>query len=388
MIVIARGLGASALGVYVYAATVGALVYAVGSLSITPVVAREVARRPELVRAIASAALQLRIYVVLPLNVAAIALIALVLPMTGPTRLVTALLAVAVGLGFVTDVAFGLFQATTRFRVPLAITAVYKLATLTVTIAVISRGGNLIDIASVVVVLQVGQALLAIGLVARLITPIDWWPQPASWLRLAREASPLAAASLADTISNRADIVILGLLRPVSDVGLYSAAYNLYIGATVVVAAVQVALLPAFARSSEGTFAQLWRRSAITVCALGLVMGSLFVVLASGLIHVAYGSTLAAAAQPLRILGPAAAVFVTERLLLTTLISRGRQRYVLYAMIPSAVTNVVLNFALVPLYSYNGAAAATLGSELVVLLIAAFLVWSRVPLLRARTALQ
>ncbi len=386
VIVLARGLGADALGAYVYAATVGALVYALGSLSITPVVAREVARRPEDVRRLASAAIQLRTYLVLPLNVAAIALIAHVLPMTEQTRLVTVLLGVAVGLGFVTDVAFGLFQATSQFGVPLAITAAYKLATLGVATAVISRGGHIVDIASVVVALQVGQLLLALSLVRRLISPIDWWPRPATWFQLAAESSPLAIASLADTVSNRADIVILGLLRPVSDVGVYSAAYNLYIGATVAVAAIQVALLPAFARSLEETFPQLWRRSAMTVCALGILIGSLFVLFANGLVHLAYGSTLAAAAQPLRILGPAAAVYVTERLLLTTLISRGWQRGVLYATIPSAVTNVVLNFVTVPRYGYNGAAAATLGSELVTLFIAAVLVWWRVPSLRPRTA--
>jgi O-antigen/teichoic acid export membrane protein len=144
-------------------------------------------------------------------------------------------------------------------------------------------------------------------------------------------------------------------------------------------------LLPGFARSSEGEFPQLWRRAAIAVCALGILIGALFLLFPNGLVDLAYGSKLAAAAQPLRILGPAAAVYVTERLLLTTLISRGWQRGVLYAIIPSAATNVVLNFVTVPMYGYNGAAAATFGSELVTLLIAAFLVWWKVPSLRART---
>jgi O-antigen/teichoic acid export membrane protein len=388
VIVIARGLGANALGIYVYAATVGALIYALGSLSITQVLTREVARDPEQVRRLASAAIQLRAYLILPINVAAIALVALILPMTEQTRLVTVLLGVAVGLGFVTDVAFGLFQATGHFGSPLLITAVYKIATLTVAFALISRGGHVLDLAWAVVALQLGQTVLALSLVRRLVTLIDWWPQPTTWIRLATDSSPLAVSSLADTISNRADIVILGLLRPVSDVGIYSAAYNLYIGATVVVAAMQVALLPAFARSSEATFPQLWRRSAVTVCTVGALTGLLFLIFSGGLIHVAYGSTLAAAAQPLHILGPAAAVFVAERLLLTTLISRGWQRAVLYATIPGAVTNVVLNFATVPTYGYNGAAIATVGSELVVLLIAAFLAWRRVPALRASSAVQ
>jgi O-antigen/teichoic acid export membrane protein len=383
VIVIARGLGANALGAYVYAATVGALVYAIGSLSITQVVAREVARRPENVRDLASIAIQLRMYLVLPLNVAAIALIAQVLPMTGQTRLLTVLLGAAVGLGFVTDVTFGLFQATSEFRVPLAITGVYKVATLAGAIAVVLRGGHIVDVASLVVALQLGQLVLALILIRRRITPIDWRPRPLSWSRLAAESSPLAVASLADTVSNRADIVILGLLRPVTDVGIYGAAYNLYIGATVVGAAIQVALLPAFARSPEREFSQLWRRSAVAVIVLGILIGSLFFVFADAIVRLAYGGALAAAAQPLRILGPAALVYVTERLLLTTLISRGWQRGVLYATIPSALANVALNFATVPQLGYNGAAIATLGSELVTLFVASFLLWWRVPSMRA-----
>jgi O-antigen/teichoic acid export membrane protein len=306
--------------------------------------------------------------------------------MSQQTRLLTVLLGAAVGLGFVTDVAFGLFQATSQFRFPLAITAVYKVATLGCAVAIVSRGGHVLDVASVVVALQVGQLLLALILIWRRITPIDWWPEPRSWSQLAAESSPLAIASLADTISNRADIVILGLLRPVRDVGIYGAAYNLYIGATVVGAAVQVALLPAFARSSEGAFPNLWRHSAIAVCAAGLGIGLLFLSFADGIVLLVYGPTLAAAAQPLRILGPAALLYVTERLLITTLISRGWQRAVLFATIPGAVANVVLNFAIVPSFGYNGAATATFGSELVVLLVAALLLSRRVPSLRARHA--
>jgi O-antigen/teichoic acid export membrane protein len=382
VIVIARGLGADALGAYIYAATVGALVYSLGSLSVTPVVARDVARRPANVRTIASVAIQLRTYVVLPLNVVAIALIAQVIPMTGQTKVMTILLAVAVGLGFVTDVAFGLFQATSQFKIPLVITGAYKVATLALAIAIVSRGGRVVDIALAVVALQVGQTLLAIGLVRRFVTPLDWWPRPAMWSQLAVESSSLAVASLADTIANRADLVILGLLRPVSDVGVYSAAYNLYIGATVIATAVQTALLPAFARSSAATFSRLWQRSGLAVCTLGSLIGLAFVAFGDGLVQFAYGSTLAAATQPLHILGPAATVYVAERLLMTTLISRGWQRFVLYATVPSAAANVVINVVAVPRYGYNGAAAATLGSELMALFIAALLVWWKIPSLR------
>lgn len=388
VIVIARGLGRDALGAYVYAATVGALVYALGSLSITPVVAREVARSPEHVRRVASAAIQLRAYLILPVNAAVIALIALFLPMTDQTRLLTVLLGVAVGLGFVTDVAFGLFQATSHFGVPLVITSVYKLSTIAVSLALIARGGHVVEIASAVVALQFGQLLLALSLVWRRISPIDWIPLPTAWFQLAVESSPLAVASLADTISNRADIVILAMLRSVSDVGVYAAAYNLYTGAAVFGAAMQVALLPAFARSSEGQLAQMWRRLALTVGVLGILTASVFVIFGDGIIRLAYGPTLAAAAQPLRILGLAAAIYITERLLLTTLISRRWQRGVFYAIVSGTVTNVALNFATVPSYGYNGAAIATLGGEFVVLSIAAFLVWRWVPELRPRAALR
>jgi O-antigen/teichoic acid export membrane protein len=319
--------------------------------------------------------------------VAAIAIIVLFLPMTDQTRLLAVLLGVAVGLGFVTDVAFGLFQATRQFGVPLVITSVYKLSTIAVSLVVIARGGHVVEIASAVVALQIGQFLLALTLVGRLIAPIDWFPRPTAWFQIAAESSPLALASLADTISNRADIVILGLLRSVSDVGVYAAAYNLYLGATVFGAAMQVALLPAFARSSEAQLPHVWRRAAMTVGALAILTGSLFVLFGDGIIHLAYGRSLAAAAQPLRILGPAAAIYVTERLLLTTLISRGWQRGVFYAIVPGTVTNVALNFATVPRYGYNGAAVATLGGELVVLCIAAFLVWRRAAALRPRSAL-
>lgn len=386
MAVIARGLGTEALGAYVYAATVGALVYALGSLSVTPIVVRDVARQPENVRTVASTGLQLRAFLLLPANAALIGLLALALPMTDETRAVTALLGVAVGFGFVTDLAFGIFQAIGRFEAPLGITAVYKVSTIVIAVALVSSGGTIVPLTIAVVGLQVAQALLALLLVRLVVTPLDCRPRLAAWWALVREASPLALSSLADTVSNRADVLMLGLLRPVSDVGIYGAAYNLYIGAIVLVAAMQAALLPAFARASEAALRPLWLRSAGALAVLGGLAGAAFLFGAGPLVRIAYGGGLAAAAQPLQILGPVALVFVTERLLLTTLISRGHQRAVLYALVPGALLNLLLNAAVVPRYGYNGAAASTLASEVIVLLIALTLVWRKVPALRPRAS--
>ncbi len=384
--VIARGLGAEALGAYVYAATVGALVYALGSLSVTAIVVREVARRPENVRSLASIGFQLRAFLVLPANAALIGLLALALPMTDETRAVTALLGVAVGFGFVTDLAFGLFQSTGRFEAPLGITAVYKVATIAVAVALVSSGGAIVPLAIAVVGLQAVQALLALLLVRAIVTPLDWRPRPSAWWRLGRESTPLALSSFADTISNRADVLILGLLRSVGEVGIYGAAYNLYIGAAVLVAAMQAALLPAFSRASEAALRPLWLRSASAVLVLGTLAGAVFLFGGGPLVRIFYGGALAAAAEPLRILGPVTLVFVTERLLLTTLISRGHQRAVLYALVPGGLLNLLFNAAVVPRYGYNGAAASTLASEVIVLLIAMILMWRKVPALRPRIA--
>jgi len=385
-VVIARGLGAEALGAYVFAATVGALVYALGSLSVTPIVMRDVARRPEELRRIASSGLQLRGYVVLPANVLLIGVLALVLPMTNETRAVTALLGVAVGLGFVTDVVFGLFQAIARFDLPMVVTTAYKAMTIATALVLVRHGDGIVALSAAVVILQAAQAALSLWLLNRLVAPVDWRPQPAGWSALAREAAPLALSGLADTVSNRADLLILGLLRSVNDVGIYGAAYNLYIGATLVVAAMQVALLPAFARASEAALRRLWVRAVGVVVILGGGAGSLFVFAADPLIRIIYGDGLAAAAIPLRILGPAAAVFVVERLMITTLIGRGQQRAAMYAIVPGTFINILSNYILIPEYGYNGAAAATLASEMSVLVIASILVWRKLPALQMTAA--
>jgi O-antigen/teichoic acid export membrane protein len=99
-------------------------------------------------------------------------------------------------------------------------------------------------------------------------------------------------------------------------------------------------------------------------------VGALLFVLAPQIMTVLFGEYFSEGIETLRLLSFLMAVFTMATVFgHIGLIIYGKERVLLYAAIMGAVVNFVLNQLLIPTYSHNGAAMASLISEILVAIL-------------------
>jgi O-antigen/teichoic acid export membrane protein len=205
----------------------------------------------------------------------------------------------------------------------------------------------------------------------------QWW----LWMK---EAAPLALGSALDTIYFRIDIVMLAAIGTYSAVGFYSVGYKFsdLLGA-VPLAVVTPALTYMVAAWPKDVpeFRRTFRHSLIILAVGALGSAVCFIVYAGPLVSALYTERYAAATDAARLLVVGQSLHFFTLLAFTTLVAVGRNRLYPIAMLLGVVVNIVLNFVLIPEYSYEGSGWATVVTEVIVLSILAYGVF-RIPGIR------
>lgn len=187
-------------------------------------------------------------------------------------------------------------------------------------------------------------------------------PAPEARGRLLRFAAPLFAAAAMLSLAGSGDTLVLGIFRPPSDVGIYTASLTLARLLSIGISAASFIFLPVatgFLRRENHRAIQL-TYTAVTKWMLlfSLPLFLVFIVLPSSSLAFVYGTRLATIVVPLElavggafvatILGPAA----------TIQIAYGRVRLLAINSAVAGVTDVTIALLLVPGYGYVGAAFA------------------------------
>jgi O-antigen/teichoic acid export membrane protein len=201
---------------------------------------------------------------------------------------------------------------------------------------------------------------------------------PRRWASLLRTALPLGLALMVATVYFRADAVLLSALKGSDAVGIYGVAYRLLEATIAFPGFLYVSIFPllsqAAARRDFDSVRALTQRAfdVLVVLAVPLVFGTIAV--APEVVDALAGDGFEAAVKPLRIVIAGAGVMFVSGLFSYVLIAVGRQVALLWAGIITLAFNVGLNFALIPQYSYNAAAAVATGSEVLTLTVMLVLV--------------
>jgi O-antigen/teichoic acid export membrane protein len=362
------------LGVYTFAVALAALFRLLPAFSFDPVLTRDLAQRPE-----EEAALVPNVaYVRLALAGLAYGALALTLILGGyaETRAEAAFVA-----GLVLPmVALDTFRNSLGVRLRLGWTSIADvlegILTLAGAVVIAATGAGVFAFLWLYVAAKALNGLVLLAAVAR-IADFDWKPRFGSWPGLLRTAAPLAVATVLIALYFRVDMVVLARLKPAADVGQYGAAYK-FLDTFLLVPALAVSVLqPVIARSVVEGADVLRRRYAralqlMAVAGLGIaVIGGMTAGRALPALpgFEQYGG----AGDALAVLSIAAALAFMGTVVQATLIATHRQRQLLYAAGAALVVNVALNVALIPPYSYMGAAWATVVTEVAVL---SFSVWA------------
>ena len=189
------------------------------------------------------------------------------------------------------------------------------------------------------------------------------------WKRLLVEAIPLTLGIGLATLYYRVDSVMLSRLDTFDAVGIYGISYKFVDIVHFVGTAVTVPLLTLLVRAwpdDAAEFRSVLRRGAM-ICGLlggGAVVG--LVGFAAPLTTALYGADYAVGEDATRLLVLAEFLTLFSMLGLTCLIAISKHRVYPVVMLIGLTLNVSANLVLIPRYSYEGAAAATLGAEVLV----------------------
>ncbi len=262
-----------------------------------------------------------------------------------------------------------IFQAHLEMRTVAVSTVLGQLAQLGLIVVLYRSGGSVVlfcvpaVLGDVVILVW---RLRGLRRLQRLRLRVIW----STWTMLLREAAPLAAGTVLATVYYRIDSVMLSKLDSFESVGIYGIAYKFVDLTHYLPVALSVSVLPVLVRAwphDQATFVATFHRALLLMAIGGGLVAFEFAVFAGPVIGALYGQTYQVAADAGRLVVAAECIAAFGNLCFTALIAVGRNRVYPLAALIGLLLNVGLNLWLIPAYSYEGAAWATVVTEVVVL---------------------
>lgn len=260
----------------------------------------------------------------------------------------------------------GILLGLERFGEDALVTAADRVLLLACCGAALLLGGDVITLAIVFVAVRVVSAALAVA-VARWHSGTGTVDR-ALWRSLPAEAIPVGVFLLVLNLYNRIDTLMLGSMAGDRATGLYGAAYPLYEGLTYATAVISSVLVPRFSRlwdADRSAFGSLLRKSLAATALLALAVAAVGWPLADIGIRVAFGADFADAGATLRVLLLGLPFVYVIWVLHGAALAAHRTSLLVWVTAIGTLLNVGLNSLWIPRYAQQGAAAATVLSEVV-----------------------
>ena len=203
------------------------------------------------------------------------------------------------------------------------------------------------------------------------------------WRDMLVEAIPLSLGLAMMTLLSKIDVLLLGKLDHFDSVGLYSVASkfaDVLSYAVVAIVTPLATLLVAAWPLISAEFRERARSAAVTVALLtGLAIAGMWAS-AEEIVSFLYGPRFGVCSDAMRALLIGAFFAALSQVILVSLVSAGRQRTYPWVALGALVLNVVLNVVLIPRFSFNGSAGATVITQAVMFVAMWILVARVVPI--------
>lgn len=180
----------------------------------------------------------------------------------------------------------------------------------------------------------------------------------------------LLFSTLAIELYSKIDVLMLGIYSNESNIGYYTNSVKVINSVLVAITAVTAVFLPRLSQlysNDHEKFNKLVNLglSVILFFVLPCMMG--LITISEDFVITMFGDAFIDSAVVIRILSPLILIKgVGDLINYQVIISAGKEKYFLITNSTAALLNVILNFILIPKYQQNGAAIASLISELVV----------------------
>lgn len=197
------------------------------------------------------------------------------------------------------------------------------------------------------------------------------------WKKLLITALPMGIVIILATIYFRIDTVMLSVMKGSFDVGVYSAPYKILEVFLAIPSIFMSSVLPIITKSlaSGGENVKaIFRRAFdfLSIMALPLMVGTM--VLATPVMVLVAGPDFVLSGPVLKILILALGGTFLNSVMIYTIIAANQQKRLILPYVLAVIFNIVANFIVIPQYSYFGAAATTVATELFVLIASMYIV--------------
>ncbi len=360
-VAIARVLRPEGLGSYGLMVVLAYVFQTSSALGLTYVLPRELGRQPHQAKLVFDAALA----IALPAAAVFAGLLAAMSRGLGyDAELIRALDLVGLSLlpGALSQLAEGLFVSRGEGEACVVVTTVENVFRCVVSLVALAFGGGLVALAWTYLVSRVVGFAATLWLMRGRLPKVDERELPATLAALARGLPTFAALYVLVALFFKGDMILLSILRPRDEVGIYTAGYRLFDVACLVPSTAASVVYPVLARmrhQREGSEARLTNDSltALLIAVLPIVLVMSFG--APGIVSILYGAPFAATIPVLAILSWALVPYAADTLLGHAMLAADRQRDDVRLVGLGVLANLTANLLLIPIFGPTGAAVAS-----------------------------
>lgn len=366
-----RELGALQYGRYGFANALATVLVPLADIGLTTYLTREVARA----RGAAEAALGTMLRTKLTLGLSVTVLVgggALLLADSTTMVAVIVLVLVAALADGLSLFVFGYFRGRERMGLEGKLTAGSSLVRSLVGIGLVLATRQLIPLLAWMLTVsgaQVAFALLRLRK-AMALAPVARSRPPARvhW----RTVAAIGSFTVLTMIYTRADSVLVGWLKDDASVGLYTGAYTIMLGLQILPWMIGTALFPVFARthaSERDVFTSAWNQGIRAVLVIAFPLSLVVSLLGTRIMEQVFGPEFGAGGTALAIVIWAGPLAGFNTIIAGVLRGARREAWLTSTAALGVVLNVGLNLWAIPAFGISGAAATTVGTEVVVSLV-------------------
>ncbi len=345
-----------------------ALLATVADLGVVTTLAREVAKAPDKADQLGGNLLRFRIVSAIGVALIALAVIPL-LPYAHATKVGLAIALVGMVFTVLSTFPVAYFQTNLRLDLRALVDVLTRLLGLLAIILVILLELGLTWLVSLLALAASIICLVSFAL-SRRFWRINVRFQRATARPLIKSSVGIGIVAAVGLLHFQGDAILLSLLKPAGDVGIYAVAFRFVDQAFLLPALFVATVFPIITRAIHRQTENAARVINTTFRMLvlgGIAMTILLFVLARPLVHLVASDAFDRSVEPLRILAFALIFIFVAPVFYNVLIAIDRQRDLLVIGVVGLCLNVALNLVLIPRYSYNGAAITTVISEAFVL---------------------
>ncbi len=373
----ARYLGAKDLGVLSFSLSFTLIIGLLGELSSSSLMTREISRNQSLAPKYLGSILLLKVL----LSIVIFGIVSIVINILGyPEQTINVVYIITLSNVFtsLTQIFNSIFQAFERFEYQ-SIGLILNSSLMFIGILFsIWQNFNLIYFAFIYLIVNIITFLYSLVICLwKFSVPslkIDW----TFWKQLILESIPFWLSSVFILIYFKIDMVMLSMMKGDTVVGWYAASYRLIDALSFIPSVFMSIMYPAFSKfhvSSRDSLEFAFKKSFKLLIIIAIPIGIGTTILAERIIVLIYGIQYTPSIFALQILIWASVLSFINCTPANYLVSTDKQRNLMIFTCLGAILNIILNFVLIPFFSYKGAAIATVFTELIVGLLIVYSIY-------------